>query len=839
MLLFLNALKGLKKKKIQMLGIILMVMLSTAIYTSMNVALDRLEDRYYNYLDEQKVEHISFDVKVDYNKDIKLEDIEYLKETTLKNITNEEVSLLNSYIESINNNEFSIDLTTKIESLFKNYKANEYIESKKLDELALKYDFIYEKGESKTYKEDKTLIKIIPYSESKKLNIPYLVSGNLPLNNNEITMMPKYAEINDLKIGDNYTIDGISYKIVGFTYAPDYIYPLISYSVPIFDENKNNIVFMNEDTYKSSSGITESTYSVHFNYVVDRELDVSFGDGPGNKTLTKMLKEETSSIAINEGTMVRMGRINALQLEFFSNRLFAEYFLYVLLGVAVFIILVITKKRIDDERLQIGVLKSLGYQKWSIAISYLVYPILGSLIGGILGYLIGISLNDSLANMYLSYYTVPLSGFNIDLKYMATAIFVPMIVLSVLSYLIAIFMLRKKPIELLKEGSNLHVNFFSKIVNKITSILPFKYRFKYALASRSLGKLIIVTITSFATGMLVVLTLIGMNLFTSMIDKTFESMNYKYIVTMNQIMTDTSEEDDLVLLLNLKLNDVLDANNKSKTIDKENQIQLIGLDKGLSYLNSKDENGNDLIEDLEANNVLINTNMAEAMGISVGDTLVFAFNESEISYKVSSIYESYMGMQAYVLRDDLSSKLGFPQSVYTAKYSVDDRYNNLTDDDESSKYISYILNINDLRENIESQMSKFNSSIYFVIAFASIMACIIIGVIANIVVEENKKTISLMKVMGYENKEITSIVLNIYTPFVIIAYLISIPAMIKLLKFIISQITGDMNMAIPVELEPSMALLGLAGLLIAYFAAVNLSRRVLNKVPLATALKRE
>ena len=41
-LLFLNALKGLKRKKVQMLGIVLMITLSTGIYVAMNSALDRL-----------------------------------------------------------------------------------------------------------------------------------------------------------------------------------------------------------------------------------------------------------------------------------------------------------------------------------------------------------------------------------------------------------------------------------------------------------------------------------------------------------------------------------------------------------------------------------------------------------------------------------------------------------------------------------------------------------------------------------------------------------------------------------------------------------------------------
>ena len=48
-LLFLNALKGLRKKKVQMFGIIFLVLLSTAVYTGMNSAIDRLENKYYSY----------------------------------------------------------------------------------------------------------------------------------------------------------------------------------------------------------------------------------------------------------------------------------------------------------------------------------------------------------------------------------------------------------------------------------------------------------------------------------------------------------------------------------------------------------------------------------------------------------------------------------------------------------------------------------------------------------------------------------------------------------------------------------------------------------------------
>jgi putative ABC transport system permease protein len=96
-----------------------------------------------------------------------------------------------------------------------------------------------------------------------------------------------------------------------------------------------------------------------------------------------------------------------------------------------------------------------------------------------------------------------------------------------------------------------------------------------------------------------------------------------------------------------------------------------------------------------------------------------------------------------------------------------------------------------------------------------------------------------MKVMGYKNKDISSIVLNIYTPFVVIAYLLSIPAMISLLNYIVGLLTKDIDFAIPIGLSYEKALIGLIALLIGYYVAIKLSRKALNKVPLAVSLKRE
>lgn len=855
-LLFLNSLKGLKKKKIQMLGIILLVILSTGIYVAMSSALDRMEDKYYEYLDTQKVEHISVDYYLDYKTEVSEEDLNYLLENNLSNITEEEnqiVSLYSCYLNSeckeymddpFNNLSFQYML----DNIFTKYGANTYIQNKKMDELSKIYDFDYNIEKSKALKEEDTYLKILPYDKDKKVNIPYLLEGKLPQSENEITMLPKYAKLHNIKLNDKYKIANKEYKVVGFTYAPDYIYPLVSYSAIMFDEETNNVVYMNQDDYSNINGVEEKTYSIFYHGDMKRKFEmeemVTDKDKVKDYDVTKILYNEDYNVGMGILTATRLGRIASLQLEFATNRLFAKYFLYLLLGIAVFVIAIITKKRIEDERLQIGVLKSLGYSPFSIAVSYLVYPIMGSIIGGIIGYFIGLISNEPIANMYISYFIIPLGNFTINPKYLINCLLIPTVLLSTLSYIIALIMLRKKPLYLLREGSNLKINIFSRIANKITSILPFKYRFKYSLAFRSLPKLLVVALTSFFTGMLIVLTLIGFNLMNNLIDKSFEGMNYDYMIYNYSIETEELDENaDYNITANLPVKEVLDKKGNKRKLDKDLVLTFNGIDKDSKYINPKNSKDEELTELLGNDNIIINRNLQNLYGIDIGDKITLGLDEEfkkTITYKVAGISEEFMNFSTYVLRSDLCKKVGYEDNCYSIMLSKDKKYSNLENlDQKLVDKIATVINFKDMKNNITKTMDKYNASIYIVIAFAAVMAFVIIAVIANIVVEENKKIISLMKVMGYENKNISSIVLNIYTPIIIIAYLLSIPAMIKILELIVAALAGDMQVTIPITLDPMLACLGLVALLISYYIAVYLSKRVLNKIPLAMALKRE
>ena len=446
--------------------------------------------------------------------------------------------------------------------------------------------------------------------------------------------------------------------------------------------------------------------------------------------------------------------------------------------------------------------------------------------------------------MYVSYFIVPLANFRIDPKYIVNCLVLPTVLLSVLSYIIALIMLRKKPLYLLREGSNLKISFFSRLANKITGVLPFKYRFKYSLAFRSLPKLIIVALTSFFTGMLIVLTLIGVRLIDNAIDKSFEGMKYDYMVyTLSVESEQLDNSADYTITASLPVKFVYDKKGKVKPIDFDTQLNLTGIDYKNHYMEVLDENDENITELLGDNKIIINKNMESVYDIKVGDTLEVSLDSEDknsAKFKVVGVADEFMSISGYILRSDMCKLYGFADSCYTQMLSKDKKYSDTTKlDSNIVDKIATVINFKDMKNNLRKTMDKYGVSIYIVIAFASIMAFVIIAVIANIVVEENKKIISLMKVMGYENKRISSIVLNIYTPIIIIAYLLSIPVTKAILRAIINSVSDNIKMTIPIELDPVLGAIGLLGLLTAYYIAVYLSRRVLNRIPLAVALKRE
>ncbi len=227
--------------------------------------------------------------------------------------------------------------------------------------------------------------------------------------------------------------------------------------------------------------------------------------------------------------------------------------------------------------------------------------------------------------------------------------------------------------------------------------------------------------------------------------------------------------------------------------------------------------------------MLINEFIARAYSLEIGDILTLEVKGKVIDYPIVGVVDHYNGPMIYTGLNTLIKELGLDKDVYNGKWST---VRPLSDDN-----ISYVLSIEDLERNITVGMEMIRVSLMIMVVVAVILGSIMMILITTFIIDENQKQISILKVMGYREKEISRMVLTIYFPFVMIAYLLSIPLTQKGVDYIMTLIASQLPMAIPTDFTIVQLVIGALTVITTYFIAMKFSKAQLDKISLHEVLK--
>ncbi len=816
MILFVNALKSLRSNKLKIILITFLILLSTTIYTSFNTMINSVDESYNKYLKKYNVFDIAFEININYENDFTNDKINsYFKN---KKITKNEQIILDEFLTCKENKNCSKNVLYEIENIFSKYKLKDIYEQERLENLKDKYDFIYEIYETKIVSNLKNTIKVIPYKDYK-INIPCLVKGNFPKNDNEITVLPLFSSYNNLNIYDNYNLDNKNFIITGYTYSTSDIYPTFSNSNPIFDYKKNNIVFTTYDTFNNLKGISNKVYVLKF-----------------NSTTYDLFKLE-HDIVKTDKTLLMETSLNTLKEDLIVLKVFQNTFLYLFLTITFILLLVIIKKKIDIEKPFIGILKSFGYSKIRIALSYLVYPVITSITGGLLGFLSGFILSRFIKNIYLRSFNIEVLKNNFYVKDLINCIFIPLIFLSVLSFIFIMFLLRKNIINLIKNDKDYKINFLLNFINKTNTKKDFLKKIRYSLLTKSLKKLFIVILISVVVGFLITIIFTWFNLFNKIIDTNFSKYSFSYMITYNNLISvDSDSKSDNVLTISSDTLKITDKNKNDKNLKDNKSIILNGVTDDLKFILLRNNNKN-LLNLLADKTIIISSKTKQDLNLDIGDYIYFKINNKEISFEVVGVYLNNLDNSCYVKNKDLASSLGFSKNIYNVTYSNDDKYEKLNLTNEELSNINEIYSLDVLKQNIINSLSFYNNFTYIIVLFCLIIVFIVIAILTNILVDENITIIFLMKVFGYTNKEIYKVILNVYTKVLIIFYLLSIPLAKIMLTKIMKYLSSYLDINLSFKLNIFKIIIGLILFLICYFIAISLSKRKINKISMEEILR--
>lgn len=442
--------------------------------------------------------------------------------------------------------------------------------------------------------------------------------------------------------------------------------------------------------------------------------------------------------------------------------------------VAALISLTTMTRMVEEQRVQIGTMKALGYGKAAIAGKYIGYALIATLGGSIFGVLAGEKILPFIiiyAYMIL-YKHLPaiLVPYHMSYALQASGIAVACTLIATIASCYK--ELAAEPAELMrpaapKQGKRIllerigiiwkHLNFTWK--STVRNLIRYKKRF---------------FMTIFGIGGCMALMVVGFGLkdcIYEIVSLQYEKVQFYDAATY--MSDDISEEN------RQQLHDYLDQNADIKeTIEARMQktdVKSASSKKTLylmvpsdnekieDFLSFHSRTNKDEVYSLKKDEVILTEKMASLLNVKVGDELTIEDEDrGDQTVTVGAICENYMSHYLYLSPEKYEELYGVPAEYNTIIYSVKDGK-----DDQIEKIgtkllsMDGVLNVSytsSIEGRLDDMLRSLNLVIVVLIVSAGMLAFVVLYNLNNINITERQRELATLKVLGFYDGEVASYV---------------------------------------------------------------------------------
>ncbi len=448
----------------------------------------------------------------------------------------------------------------------------------------------------------------------------------------------------------------------------------------------------------------------------------------------------------------------------------AEVFPVVFFIVAALISLTSMSRMVEEERVEIGTLKALGYNKLQIANKYLIYAILATLVGGIIGLVIGFKiLPKIIADIYGMMYEVPDVVLEFNMTYAAIGMSAAILCTLGATIYSCIKELRQKPANLMrpkapKPGKRVFlekITFIWKRLNftkKVTARNLFRYKKRFLMTIIGVGGCTALIIAGFGLR----------DAISSMIPSQYGKINL-YEIAIN--LKDEYKNEELENINNnilgyKEINNILNVNVQSIRIDKNDNNQTIQLivpedvNKIEKFINLKSRTKKDEKYTLDNSGVIISEKLAKLLDIKVGDEIkIINIDDKEANVKVSHITENYIMHYIYMSPElyntVFDTRIGFNVIYANSNEMSESEENDLGKEILQNKdYISGVEFTSASKDMFEEVMENMDLVVWILIISAGLLAFVVLYNLLNANITERIRELATIKVLGFYDKEV-------------------------------------------------------------------------------------
>ena len=432
--------------------------------------------------------------------------------------------------------------------------------------------------------------------------------------------------------------------------------------------------------------------------------------------------------------------------------------------VAVLISLTSMTRMIEEERIEIGTLKALGYTNMQIISKYIIYSLLACIIGGVLGMTVGLYLLPTIVwSLYSMIYNMPHFYCTYRFGIGLIGIILAFICIGGATLLVARKELKQMPSVLMRPKPPKNGK---KILLEKISFIWKRFNFSHKVTARNIfryKKRAIMTVVGIAgcTGLM----LTGFGIRDSVDDIPSAQFNgiFKYDTSITLSNTNGLSDIEEYLKNNESIENFVEVCATTGELSKESTSCNVtvfvpdSLDNYNSVYNLIDYQTEEAIS-ISNEGIIITDKAAETLGVTVGDEITFIDGDDvQYQFKIENIAKNHVGHYVYMSKEiyENNFKPYKTDIVYlNTKNISDEAQNEILKNILNMDGVASVSSINALMQSVSDMLNTMNYVVLVLIVASAMLDFVVLYNLANINIAERQREIATLKVLGFHDNEV-------------------------------------------------------------------------------------
>lgn len=447
----------------------------------------------------------------------------------------------------------------------------------------------------------------------------------------------------------------------------------------------------------------------------------------------------------------------------------ASVFPVIFFLVAALVCLTTMTRMVEEQRVQIGSLKAMGYSGLAISRKYLLYGLLPSLTGGVFGLVIGYILFPKMIfTAYQIMYQMP----DIELRayggISAYSLLAAVACTTIATLWACLATLRETPASLMrprtpKAGKRVFLEYIKPLwrkmsfTHKVTARNLFRYQKRFWMTVIGIGGCTALIIAGFG---------MRSSLLFTMSRQYDDLFHYSAQVTLssNVLPEERQAVENFLAGDSRVVNDVPCTASSATVITSSYSttayVEVMEADEIGKVIDLLDYKTGEPIT-MEDTGVYIDQKLSELLKVSVGDTF-FLDGDARGDVTVAGIYEHYTGHFIYMTPSYYEQTLHADSepNAYLMNFTSDDT-------DTCNAIFEKLLSMNgvvttsrmrDTQDTYMHSMERVDFVVVIIILAAAALAMVVLFNLSNINITERQRELATIKLLGFYDKEVSAYV---------------------------------------------------------------------------------